>query len=122
MIRKKISNYKDLVVWQKSISLNIEIYKATKHFPKEELYGLVSQIRRSAISISSNIAEGYCRGRKTELKRFLKIAYASAAELETQLIISQKIGFLSLVQFNFLNNQLVEILKMLSKMISNLYL
>ena len=87
---RQTTNYKELLVWQKSINFAISIFETTKQFPQSELYGLVSQIRRAVFSIPSNIAEGYCRGSRNEYKKFLQIAYASAAELETQLIISLK--------------------------------
>ncbi len=84
-------SYKDLIVWQKSIQLVKSIYRITEHFPKSELYGLSSQMRRAAISIPSNIAEGYKRKGRAEFIQFLSIAGGSAAELETQLIISKEL-------------------------------
>ncbi len=87
----KIESYKDLIVWQKAISLVEEIYLQTSFLPKEELYGLSSQMRRCAVSIPSNIAEGYRRRSTGDYARFLSIADGSAAELETQLIIANKI-------------------------------
>ncbi|MBU1179943.1 four helix bundle protein [Patescibacteria group bacterium] len=84
-----MESYKQLKVWQRSIELVKEIYIITKEFPREELYGLVSQMRRAAVSIPSNIAEGYKRQGLGEYIRFLNIADASAAELETQIIISK---------------------------------
>lgn len=86
--------HKDLDVWNKSIEFAETIYKLTSGFPKEELYGLVSQIRRSVISISSNIAEGSARNSKKELIPFLYIALGSVSELETQLILSEKLKFI----------------------------
>ena len=90
----EITNYKDLIVWQKGIDVAEQCYRLTKSFPKEEIYGLTSQIRRSAVSISSNIAEGYGRRSTAEYIRFLNIAQGSCNELETQLIIAQRIGCL----------------------------
>src|SRR3990167_6347787 len=86
-----IESYKDLIVWQKSLQLVKEIYLLTEKFPKSEIYTLTSQMRRSAISIPSNIAEGYKRKNLGEYIQFLSIADASAAELETQVIISKAI-------------------------------
>ena len=83
--------YKDLVLWQKAICLVQEVYAATENFPKTEVYGLTSQMRRAAISIPSNIAEGYKRRNLGEYIQFLSIADASGAELETQIIIAKKI-------------------------------
>lgn len=86
-----IKSYKDLIVWQKSIDLVKEIFKLTKLFPKEETYGMVSQMRKAAVSIPSNIAEGSGRRFSNEWKQFYSIAYGSTLELETQLIISRDI-------------------------------
>lgn len=80
-------SYKDLIVWQKSIELTHLIYDITKQLPKSELFGLVSQMQRAAVSIPSNIAEGYDRNNLGEFRQFLGIAYGSSAELETQLIL-----------------------------------
>lgn len=84
--------YKDLIVWQKSIDLVYEVYALTRKFPKDELYGLTSQMRRAAVSIPSNITEGYRRQAIGEYHQFLYIANASASELETQLIISKNLS------------------------------
>ena len=83
-----ISDYKDLIVWQKSMSLAKEIYRLVRLLPKEELYALSDQMRRAAVSIPSNIAEGYNRGSDKELLQFLRIARGSRAELETQILIA----------------------------------
>jgi four helix bundle protein len=112
-----IKSYKDLLVWQKSFRLALEIYKVTKKFPREELYGLVSQMRRAAFSIPSNIAEGYARGSTAEYRQFLKIAFASGAELETQILIAEELGFSNHENFNRLSNLLTEIMKMLNVLI-----
>jgi len=84
-----LESYKQLVVWQKSIELVKEVYKLTDNFPKSELYGLISRMRRCAVSVPSNIAEGYKRRNLGEYIQFLSIADASAAELETQIIIAK---------------------------------
>ena len=86
-----IKSYKDLVVWQKSIELVVEVYRLTCFFPKDETYGIVSQIRRSSISIPSNIAEGFTRRYRKEYSQFISIAFGSGAELETQLLIAKKL-------------------------------
>ena len=86
-------DYKDLTVWQKAIDLVTEVYKATRGFPKEELYGLTSQLRRCAVSVPSNIAEGQGRDSQGEFKRFLNIARGSDSELQTQLEIARALGF-----------------------------
>ncbi len=82
-----LKNYKELKVWENAYKLCLDIYTVTKRFPKEEIYGLTSQIRRSAVSIPSNIAEGYGRKTTSEYMRFLYIAYGSVCELETQTIL-----------------------------------
>ncbi len=102
--------HKKLDVWNKSIELVVEIYNLTNAFPKEEIYGLTSQIRRSAVSIPSNIAEGSARKGDPETIQFLHIALGSMAELETQLIISQKIGYIESIEG--INSKLLEIKQM----------
>ena len=87
---KKIRNHKDLEVWKKSMDLVSNIYKITESFPNKEIYGLTNQIRRSAVSVPSNIAEGAARSSKKEFIQFLYIALGSLAELETQMIIASR--------------------------------
>ncbi len=89
----RICSYKELLAYQKAYQLVIQIYRVSKSFPADELYGLISQTRRCAVSIPSNIAEGYMRGSR-EYVQFLKIALGSAAELETQLYISRDLGYI----------------------------
>ena len=116
----KINSYKDLIVWQKAVEVAVDVFKTTKSFPKSELYGLTSQIRRSAFSIPSNIAEGFCRRSRAEYRQFLRVAFASGAELETQLLIAQKTKMLNKESFEKINSLLSEIMKMLNRMLSNL--
>ncbi len=104
--------YKKLKVWQKALNLSIETYKITQEFPGEEKFGLTQQIRRSAVSIPSNIAEGSGRQSEKEFKYFLNVSYGSACELETQLIIAQKNGYLDLETFKTLSKKNFEIQKM----------
>ncbi len=113
-----MNSYKELIVYKKSIELSVLMYSTTENFPKSELYGLTSQIRRSAVSIPSNIAEGQRRGSKNEYIQFLRISYGSGAELETQLLIAYRIGYLSKEKSQDLNSYLDEIMKMLNKLIS----
>ena len=89
-----IKNYKELKVWQKSYRLCLEVYRVTKGFPKEELYGLTSQMRRAAMSIPCNIAEGYGRKTTPEYIRYLYIAYGSICELETQTLLARDLGYI----------------------------
>lgn len=108
----KISSYKELIAYQKGMQLVKVIYMLTKKFPKDELYGLTSQMRRAGISIPSNIAEGYMRGSR-EYIHFLKIALGSCAELETQLELSKEVGICDLSDFNELYELNTEITKLL---------
>jgi len=110
-------NYRDLFVWQKSMALVTEVYSITRLFPKEELYGLASQIRRSAVSIPSNIAEGYGRYSTNDYTRFLQIAIGSLYELQTQLEICLNLGYLSKDTFEKIYEQSREIERMLSSLI-----
>ena len=89
-----LKNYKELKVWQRSYQLCLKIYKITKRFPNEEKYGLTSQIRRAAVSVPSNIAEGYGRKTTPEYIRFLYIAYGSNCEMETQILLSGDLGYI----------------------------
>ena len=87
-----VKQYSDLVAWQKAVDLVTEVYRITKNFPKEEVYGLTSQLRRAAVSVPSNIAEGQSRGSR-EFAHFLSIALGSLSELETQMIIARRLGY-----------------------------
>lgn len=91
----KIKNFRDLQIWKLGKEVSLDIYRSTKTFPREEMYGLISQMRRAAISIASNIAEGFNRKHNKEYKQFLYVTLGSCAELETQLEISASLGFLS---------------------------
>ena len=115
-----MKTYQDLTVWQKSIELVTAIYELTEKFPREESFGLTSQIRRAAVSIPSNIAEGKMRGGEIEFKRFLGIAFASGAELETQVIIAKKLSKTNGLDYNKVDSLSKEVMKMLNKMISRL--
>ena len=108
-----MDNFRNLIVWKRAVELATQVYKKTLNFPKFELYGLTSQIRRSAVSISSNIAEGAGRRSRKEFANFLGISYGSASELETQLMIANKLEYLSNEDFEFLLNEIDEIQKML---------
>ena len=90
-----VKRYSDLVAWQKAMDLVEAVYRTTRAFPKEELYGLSSQLRRAAISIPSNIAEGHCRNGRREFVHYLSIALGSLGELETQVMISERLGYLA---------------------------
>ncbi len=106
----RLRNHKDLKVWENSIDLAEEIYKITKNFPKEESYGITSQIRRAAVSISANIAEGAARNSNKEFMQFLYIVLGSLGELETELIISKRVGYL---KEKVIFDKIIEIRKLL---------
>jgi four helix bundle protein len=115
-----VQSYKDLIVWQKALDLLEMIYQVSKAFPKEELYGLTNQLRRAAVSIPSNIAEGHARSSKQEFHRFLSIAKGSLAEVETQLLIAQRLAYLSNDQLAPILSQQTEINKMTNGLMAKL--
>lgn len=111
-----MKTHKDLDVWNYAINFVTELYQITAKFPKEETYGLSSQMRRAAVSIPSNIAEGAARNHKNEFRQYLYISLSSAAELETQLIISEKLSYISKNQ----NENLIDKLNTISRMLQGL--
>ncbi len=115
-----LNNYKELKVWEKAYKLCLDIYTVTKHFPKEEIYGLNSQIRRSAVSIPSNITEGYGRKTTSEYVRFLYIAYGSVCELETQTMISGDLDYIKKEKLQELREELGDVKRMIKAMIKSL--
>ena len=112
----KVESNKDLTVWQKSMDLVVLVYKLMEQLPKEERYSLCDQIRRSVVSIPSNIAEGKSRNSIKEYKQFVGIAKGSAAELETQLLICERIGYLDKEELSEVMGLLDEVSKMLAKL------
>ncbi|MGB6371264.1 MAG: four helix bundle protein [Atribacterota bacterium] len=119
-ITEKIKNFQDLRIWQIGIEVVKDIYILTKKFPKEELYGLTSQMRRSAISIPSNIAEGFRRYHNKEYKQFLYIALGSCAELETQIIIANELNYINETNKTELIEKIKYIYRMTVKLINKL--
>ncbi|MBR6032252.1 MAG: four helix bundle protein [Bacteroidaceae bacterium] len=115
-----MKSHKDLIVWQKSMEHVAAIYVATRAFPKDELFGIVSQMRRAAVSIPSNIAEGYGRVYDKETVKFLSNALGSASELETQLIISKNLDYMPIEEAQKLISQIHEIISMLSALIKSI--
>lgn len=113
-------NYKELKVWQQAMDIATEIYRITALFPAEERYGLQSQIRRSAVSVASNIAEGAGRNSDGEFKQFLGIAYGSAYELEMQLLISRNLAFIADKDINQVVVKLETVQKMIYRLKSKL--
>lgn len=110
----KVKSYRELRVWQQSVDFCVKVHTVTSTFPKEELYGLTSQIRRAAISIPSNIAEGQARNTTGEFSQFLGILKGSLAEIDTQLEIARRLSFLSIESFQSFENEIETIGKMLN--------
>lgn len=108
-----MSDFRELKVWQKGHELTVDIYRATAKFPKHEMYGLVSQMRRCAVSVGSNIAEGRGRRGDTEFARFVQIASGSLTELEYQLLLSRDLCYLAESEYEILNAKLAEVNRML---------
>jgi len=115
-----METHKDLRVWQQSIELVSEIYMITKNFPKEEMFGLVSQMRRAAVSVPSNIAEGYARGTDREKVHFLRISSGSMSEVETQLIMCMKLGYISQEQYDEISEKLTAVWKQLNSLMGTI--
>jgi four helix bundle protein len=106
-------DFKNLAFWKKAHLVALRIYIATKKFPKEEIYGLTSQMRRSAISIPSNIAEGCGRNTKPQLNNFLAISAGSTSELQYQVLVAFELGYLNDDEYSYLDSELTEIRKMI---------
>ncbi len=119
MENKIVHGYKNLIVWQKSMDLVVAVYKLTDKFPKSEIYGLISQMRRCAVSIPSNIAEGSKRRTQKDFRQFLFISFSSGSELETQIEIVKRLPFSKDLNFQEVDKLLDEVMRMLNKMLSN---
>ena len=115
-----MKTHRDLKVWNNSINLVTTVYKITNDFPKEEMFGITSQMRRAAVSIPSNIAEGAARNSTKEFNNFLSFALGSASELETQILISKNLNYLNSSNSEKLLNDLNEIQKMIQGLMKNL--
>ena len=116
----EVRSYKDLVAWQKSMDLVTAVYRASQGFPKEEIFGLVSQIRRAAVSVPSNIAEGHARTSKKEFQYFLSNARGSLAELETQLTIAYQLAYIDETGITQLLDRLGEVGRILNGLLASL--
>lgn len=119
-MKNTLHSYRELIVWQKSIDLVVVLYSLIQKFPQSEMYSLSSQMKRSAISIPSNIAEGRYWGTRKDFVQFPRVAYASGAELETQLEIAKRLSFVSTSEYNKVCALLSEIMRMLNGMLSKL--
>lgn len=115
-----LKDYKELEVWKKAYRLVLEIYRATDKFPKTELYGLTSQMRRASVSVPSNIAEGYRRGHRAEYLQFLSMAMGSAAELETQWMLTKDLGYITEAVYAPVYFSIEEVIKMIAGLINSL--
>jgi four helix bundle protein len=107
-------SFRELKVWQVAIELSLTIYELTADFPKHEIYGITSQMRRAAVSIASNIAEGSARGTRRDFRQFVLIAKGSTCELQTQLLIAQRLGYANLERFSDAEQQVQNVAQMLS--------
>ncbi len=114
-----MKDFKDLKVWQKAHGMTVAVYSASKNFPKEEIYGLTSQLRRAAVSVGANIAEGCGRRSDGELVRFLQIARGSASEVEYHLLLARDLKFLPETAHNELEKKLTEVQRMLTALVSS---
>ena len=120
MMKKKIKSYKDLLIWQDGIKLVKHVYGLTKCFPDDERFSLTSQMRRAAVSVPSNIAEGFRRQYNKEFKQFLYISISSLAELETQIIISEELGFINKAESNKINKTIDALSRMTMSLINKI--
>ncbi len=117
MEKQKIKNFTDLIVWQKAHKLVLEVYKQTKKFPKDELFGLTSQVRRASVSITSNIAEGFGRFSEKEKLHFYSFAYGSLLEVQNQTMIAKDLGYIRETELSEILSSSVEVAKMLQSLI-----
>ncbi len=118
MIAVKVTDYKQLKVWEKGIDIVDKVYTLTDKFPREELYGLTAQMRRAAVSVPSNVAEGFARGHAKEYRQFLRISLGSCAELDTQSIIANRRRYMTDQDLNVLAEDLDHEARMLSNLIN----
>jgi len=115
-----MQTYRELIVWQKAMQLVKVVYRLTEKFPKSEMFGLVSQMRRASVSIPANLAEGYSRKHRPEYVQFARIAYGSGAELETFLVLTKELDFAESAEITKVEAMLDEVMRMLNKLISSL--
>lgn len=113
-------SYRDLLVWQKAMKLALQVYRSTEAFPKTEVYGMTSQVRRAAVSVVSNIAEGQGRLTKGEFRQFLGVARGSLLELDTQLLLANELGYLSLEAAKSLDAEIYQVLGLLDRLMLSL--
>ena len=115
-----MQDFRNLKVWERAHTLTLDVYKATKSFPRDEMYGLTSQMRRASVSIGSNIAEGACRRGDVEFARFLQMAAGSASEVEYQLLLARDLELLKSADCERLSHEVVEVKRMLASLVRKL--
>lgn len=115
-----MQNFRNLKVWEKAHALTLEIYKSSKTFPRDEMYGLTSQMRRASASIGANIAEGSCRRGDVDFARFLQMAAGSASELEYHLLLARDLDLLKIADYHRLSDEAVEVKRMLASLMQKL--
>lgn len=118
--KKTVQSYRDLLIWQKGIELVTHVYRVTEKLPRSETFALTSQVRKAAISVPSNIAEGHARQHSREFRQFLYIALGSLAELDTQLTIALKLAYVSESDLDSVHANIVELRRMISGLVSKL--
>jgi four helix bundle protein len=116
----KVKNYQELIVWQKAMDLVEDVYRSSKDFPREEIYGLTSQIRRAAVSIPSNIAEGQGRRTTADFLRHLSIAYGSLRECETQILIARRLKYIAQARLEEVMSRAGEVGRLLNGLMASL--
>ncbi len=117
--KEKIKSFTDLVAWREAHALVLLVYRATKQFPKEELFGLTNQMRRAVVSISSNVAEGFSRRSRVEKNRFYDIAQGSLTEIQNQLLIARDVSYCSKVEFEEIARQTVRVHKLITGLLKS---
>lgn len=117
-----MNDFRKLDVWLKAIDSSTKIHNTTKRYPKEEIYGIVSQLRRASVSISSNVAEGCSRTSKKDFARFLEFSIGSAFEIESQLLVSKNLTYITEIEYNALRDELIYIENMLIKLKNSLFI
>lgn len=118
--KAKVRDYRDLIAWQKSIELVKSVYALTRKFPKAETYSLADQLQRAAISVPSNIAEGQSRQHGAEFRQFLRIALGSTAEVDTQIVIAEQLGYITKTEQDAVYLQLCEVRRLIRGLVSSI--
>jgi four helix bundle protein len=113
-------SYRELIVWQRAVELSVALYELTRSFPREEIYGLTSQLRRAGVSVASNIAEGWGRGTRTDYRNFLCVSRGSALEVQTQLVIAGRLGYGQTRKLALTEGLAIEVGKMLWSMVEKM--